>query len=371
MRSDFHFIRRPLLQILTLLLTISPSHANPLSNDFLGLTNALFGRSTCANPCGWEDQLCCGSNEACYTDSSNQAQCSSTTAAATVVTTASNGYWDVYTTTYVETDLVTMTSVVSSWYASTTTWAAATATASLTCDYTVNETPCGDICCASGQYCEVSGQCAAASNGGSSGYYSSYYSSTASASAALRPTSSTLVVVTATSSPTTTVPFVAPVATGANITLTSTSADNHHGLSGGAIAGIVIGVLLGLLLLGLLLLFCCARGIWIALFGRNRKRTTERTEYIEEHHHRSSGGGAAAGGRTWYGSRPAQYDEKRTKKSGGGFNEMLGIGAGLAGLAAVLGMRRKQDRSRREEDRYTDYSSSYGSYYTSESEYSH
>lgn len=367
MRFDFHHTPRPLLQLLTLLLTLTPSHANPLSNDLQSLGNALFGRGSCANPCGWNDQLCCASNEACYTDSSNQAQCSSTTAVATVVTTASAGYWNVYTTTYVETDLITKTSVVSSWCASTTTWAAASTTATAICNYANNETPCGSICCASGQYCEVSGQCAAAANGGSSGYYSSYYSSTQSASAALRPTSSTLVVVTATSSPTTTVPFLAPVATGANITLTSTSADNSHGLSGGAIAGIVIGVLLGLFLLGLILLYCCARGIWVALFGRKRNRTTERTEYIEEHHHRSSGGAAGGGRKTWYGSRPTQYDEKRQKKSGG-FNEILGIGAALAGLAAVLGVKRNNER-RREDDRYTDYSSSYGSYYTSESEY--
>ena len=206
-----------------------------------------MGRGTCANPCGWSGQLCCASDEACYTDASAQAQCSKTAATVTSAPASSSGYWQYYTTVYTQTDLVTVTSIYSSsWYATSTGWAAATSTASASCDYTQNESACGDICCASDQYCYASGQCKAAAGAGSSGYYSTYYSSTQSYSAALRPTSSTVVVVTATNSPTTTVPFVAPVATGANITLTSAASSNSGGLSGGAIAGIVSGVLFGL-----------------------------------------------------------------------------------------------------------------------------
>lgn len=50
---------------------------------------------------------------------------------------------------------------------------------------------------------------------------------------------------------------------------------------------------------------------------------------------------------------------------------MLGVGAGLAALAGVLGLKRKHDRRR---DEKSDYSSaytdaSYSDYYTSESEF--
>lgn len=366
--------RTPLLlvhAITTLVCTVGLVQASPSPKESWGQLrglswNLLFGRGSCAVSCGWAGQICCSTGEACYTDSSDQAQCSATTAAVTQA--ATSGYWQYYTTVYTQTDLVTVTSVYSSsWCGSTaaaTTWAAATSTASVTCNYDQNETPCGDICCASSQYCYTSGQCKAAAAAGSSGYYSSYTASTQSYSAALRPTSSTVVVVTATNSPTTTVPYIAPVATGANVTLTSSESNNSSGLSGGAIAGIVIGVLFGLLLLTLLLLFCCFRGIWHALFG-GKKRSTERTEYYESHRHSSGTGAAgAAGGRTWYG-QPARVETRKEKKSGG-FGELLGVGAGLAGLAAILGMKRKHDRRR--DDEKSDLSSNYYSYYTSESE---
>lgn len=358
-----------LLHLLTtLLVTLAPAQASPSPKEswsqLRGLSwPALFGRgSSCSGQtCGWSDQLCCASDEACYTDANDQAQCSKTTAAASAPT--NSGYWQYYTTVYTQTDLVTVTSTYSSsWCATTTSWAAATSTAAITCNYDQNESPCGDICCASGQYCYVSGQCKAAAGAGSSGYYSTYYVSTASASAALRPTSSTVVVVTATNSPTTTVPYIAPVATGANITLTGSSSHNSGGLSGGAIAGIVIGVLFGIFLLILLCLFCCFRGIWHAIFGGGRRR--EREEYYESHRHSSGTGAAAAGGRTWYGSRPTRVETRR-EKSGGLFKEGLGVAAALAGVAALLGLKRRHDRRR--DDEKSDLSSNYYSYYTSES----
>ncbi|KAL1306979.1 hypothetical protein AAFC00_005612 [Neodothiora populina] len=367
----------PLLYAFTTLLsiTIAPVGASPSPKEswsqLHGLSwPALFGRGSCAGTtCGWSGQLCCSADEACFTDSNDQAQCSKTTAAVASPTPTAPGFWQYYTTVYTQTDLVTVTSTYSSeWCASSTaasTWVAPSPTASLTCNYDRNETPCGSICCASDQYCYSSGQCKAVA--AASSHYSSWDSTTASASAPLRPTSSTVVVVTATNSPTTTVPYVAPVATGANITLTGSAANNSSGLSGGAIAGIVIGVLAGIALLILLCLFCCFRGIWHAIFGGGRRRS-EREEYYESHRRRSgsgAAGAAAAGGRSWYGSRPTRVETGREKRSGGLFKEGLGVAALLAGVAAVLGLKRRHDRRR--DDEKSDLSSNYYSYYTSES----
>lgn len=392
MRSNSY--TQPLLRLAVVALTLSPTLANPLipqESGIGGLTfNSLFGRGNCENPCGWSGQLCCTGGESCYTDSSNQAQCASTTAAAAQSQTT--GYWKYWTSSWVETqtetDIITKYSTGSSWCgdASTTAvvggggvatsvWvapstAAASPTASIVCDWNKGESSCGSICCASDQYCQVSGQCAAAAGASTSKVSSG---SSTGISPAILPTSSTLVIVTATSSPTTTVPFLAPVATGANITLTGAESSNSHGLSAGAIAGIVIGVIAGLVLLSLLCLFCCARTIWVALFGGRKKRRTERTEVIESHHHRSysgAGGAAYAGSRPdnrrWYGSEAPRREKERSK-----FTEMLGIGAGLAALAGVLGLKRRNDRRR---DEKSDYSSAYtdatySDYYTSESKF--
>lgn len=368
MQSASQHTRLPLLlHLITalLLLYVQPGQASPPPSESWGRLRgiswpALFGRGSCSTTCGWNKQLCCSSGEACYTDSNDQAQCTATSSSSSGGWTTS-GYWEWYTTVYTETDLVTVTSTYSSWYDTTTSCATATATAVISCGS--GESSCGDICCASDQYCYVSGQCKASGSGATTSWY---YTSTNSYSAPLQATSNTVVVVTATSSPTTTVPFVAPVATGANVTLTDTGTHHSSGLSGGAIAGIVIGVLLGVFLLFLICLYCCFRGLWVALFGgRNRKRTTEREEYYESHRHRSGSGAAGGGRRTWYGSRPTRVETRKEKKSGG-FGEMLGIGAGLAGLAAVLGMKRHHDRRRQDEK--SDLSSNYYSYYTSESE---
>ncbi|KAG9794129.1 hypothetical protein KCU95_g4508, partial [Aureobasidium melanogenum] len=384
---------RPLLRLAVVALTLSPTLANPLIPKEIGIGsltfNSLFGRGNCENPCGWSGQLCCTGGESCYTDSSNQAQCASTTAAAAASETT--GYWKYWTSTWVETqtetDLITKYSTGSSWCgeASTTAaagggggvatsvWvapstAAASPTASISCNWDKGESSCGSICCASDQYCLTSGQCAAAAGASTTSKLSS--GSSTGISPAILPTSSTLVIVTAISSPTTTVPFVAPVATGANITLTGAESSNSHGLSGGAIAGIVIGVIAGLILLSLLCLFCCARTIWLAIFGGRKRRRTERTEVIEPHHHRSysGAGGAYAASRPddrrWYGSEAPRREKERSK-----FTELLGIGAGLAALAGILGLKRRHDRRRDEKSEYSSAytDASYSDYYTSES----
>jgi len=168
--------------------------------------------------------------------------------------------------------------------------------------------------------------------------------------------------VVATVSPTTTVPFVAPVATGANVTLTSTQAVNSSGLSGGAIAGIVIGVLLGLFLLFLLCLLLCFRAAFDGLrdiFGLGKKKTTRRRETVEVYSH-----GSRANERRWYGGdRPSRPE--RPKDSGGlGWG---GVAAGLGGLAVLLGLKRSNDRKKKNEK--SNYSgSSYTYSYDTETE---
>ena len=180
-----------------------------------------------------------------------------------------------------------------------------------------------------------------------------------------------MIIVTETGTPTTTVAFETPVATGAEVGLTESEGGGGGGLSGGAIAGIVIGTLLGLALLGLLCFYCCIRGLFaafLALFGigKKKQRRTEVEEYERYSHHgsgrHSGAGAAAAGGRTWYGaaarpSRPERKDDSKKK--------LLGVGAGLAGLWAVLGLKRRHDR-RHDDEKYSEYSYS-SDYYTNTS----
>ncbi|KAF2816402.1 uncharacterized protein BDZ99DRAFT_135493 [Mytilinidion resinicola] len=328
-----------------------PAHIPELAR-LHNVTEQRLELRDCANPCGYYGQLCCASGESCYTDASNQAQCG---AAAVTAAATTGGQWMYYTSTWVETGLVTHTSVYSSYVGAT---AAATPTG--TC--TGAQSPCGGICCDSGYYCLTSGQCALVGAGSSGGV-----SGTLTPSAPLRPTSSGLIIVTATGTPTTTVPFSSPIATGANGTMTPVASGGGGGLSGGAIAGIVIGVLFGILLLLLLCLFCCARALFdtcLACFGlgnRNRKHTHEET-YIEEHRHSSAAG---AGGRRWYGDRPGR--PRPPKKAGGGFGNALGIGALLGGAAIALGLKRRHDKHKEEKSEYT--GSSYYTDYTSTSEY--
>lgn len=312
----------------------------------LQLHNAtqLERRAACDGvSCGWDDWLCCPAGSTCVTDANEQAQCGTGG--------ASGGGWVYFTTTYVETvGAVTVTSVGSSQLAGAATTAA--------CGN--SQSPCGSVCCDAGLYCKAAGTCAQIAGGSSGGVVP-----TVSASAPVRPTSSTLVVITYTGTPTTTVPFQTPIPTGANGSLTETTASS--GLSGGAIAGIVIGVLLGILLLLLLCLFCCARALFdtllgiLGLGGRKRKHTHEETTYVSSHH---SGGAAGAAGGRWYGSRPARPAGEKKSGLGKGF----GMAAALGGLALALGLKRRKERR---DDKSTTVSGSsyYYSDYTSSSKF--
>lgn len=358
-----------LLSLLAILLSsIHPANSKPYPREELavGAQNSTIEERACANPCGWTGQLCCATNQVCFTDAAGQAQCGSgSNGGSTVTAEANNGQWQYYTTTFIQTDLVTVVSTYSSFIGVTTAVQSAPTTqfapvvTSVSCNYALNESPCGSICCASGQYCQAAGQCAAA-GGGSSAYYSSYYSQ--SYSAPLRPTTGTVIIVTSIGSATATVPFQTPVGTGGSI-VTATPQTNN-GLSGGAIAGIVIGVIAGIILLLLLCAACCFKGLLdglLALFGLGprRKRRTRQETYIEERHSHHGGGGGGGGGRRWFGnSGPSRVDRPPPKKSSG-LGGLGAVGAGLATLAIILGLKRKREREEK-----NSYGS--GSYYSSD-----
>ncbi len=371
-----------LLSLLAIILTSAHSTtAKPYPRD--DSTSAvpsglLLEERACAIPCGWNG-LCCAQGQTCTTDSAGGPLCGSgggaavaagaatTVAQVAVATTAAanaaGGQWQYYTSTWVETNLVTKTSVYSSFIgaAATTYQPAPTAVvgaSTATCNYALNETPCGNICCSGQQHCMSAGQCAAGAGGSSN---NKYYTETVSP--ALRPTSSGVLTVTAT----TTGPFQTPVPTGtAGSSLTGASAQASGGLSGGAIAGIVIGVIAGIILLLLLCAACCFKaGIdgLLALFGlgSKRRRRTEETYIEERHSHHGHGGGRPS--RTWYGGAagPSRPPQKKSSGAGG----LGAVGAGLAALAVVLGLKRRQGRN--DKSSYGSGSSYYSSDYTSSS----
>lgn len=314
-------------------------------------------RKRCSNPCGYYGQLCCEADEVCYTDSNNEAQCS---AGAGTATTTAAGEWEYYTTTYVQTDLKTVTQTFSSYIPAST----------ISCSYSLGETPCGNVCCLSGQFCQAPGSCAAV-GGGSSGYYSSLYTVTTvitnTASAPLRPTSNTLVTVTNTQGATTTQPFVTPVGTDGSIIVGSSSSGGGGGLSGGAIAGIVIGVIAGIFLLLLFCACCIFKGLidgLLAIFGLGprRKRRTEEEVYVERHSHRSG-----RGRRTWFGTRPARSEVVEEKKRRSGWGTAGWMAAAVGALALWLGLKRSNRKDDKSSSGY--YGSSYYSDYTVSSEY--
>lgn len=340
-----------LLSLLAILLSCHHTVAKPYPRDDLFAFSdsiSFLREKRCANPCGWSGQLCCGSDQTCYTDGAGQAQCGAGGGGggpSAQVGSGQQGQWQMFTTTWVETDLVTRISTYSSFVTAQVTAQAFTptstyvppATTQMRCDL-----PCGNICCAPGQYCAMAGQCAAEVAGGSS---SSYFTKSQSYSAPLRPTSGTATTTTSTTAAvTTTVPFQTPVGTANNI-IYGTAATTNRGLSGGAIAGIVIGIIVLLLLIALALCFRGARG----LLGRRRETRVEEETYIRRRHHHGGEGGTlyAGGGRP---SRPSP--PPRRGRGLGGFGTVV---AGLGTLALALGLKRRYDRRKEEE------STSYGS----------
>jgi hypothetical protein len=336
-------------------------------NNTLELRNVACGASQIT--CGFYGQLCCNAGTTCGTNAANQAICVPGSGSGTTVVAGAgtgSGTWVTYTSTWVETvGVTTKTSLYSSWVP-----AVATAVSN-TCspNYANNETPCGPICCASGQYCydPNSGVCKSAGAGG-------FTTTGVGAGAPVRPTTISGMITTQTIAPTTTVPYQTPIAATSTGNGTIIASGGGGGLSGGAIAGIVIGVIAAIIILILICLCCClkeaAEGI-LGIFGFGGKKRTRRVveeEYISSHHRH----GSAAGGseRRWYGagaagaSRPSSRPSrpaKSEKKSGVGGLGALGLG--LGGLAIALGLKRRHDKKDAKSDVSSDYygSSYYGS----------
>jgi len=328
-------------------------------------------KRTCAGTvCGWSGQLCCTGGQSCSTNSAGQAECVGGSAAGAQQENG-NGQWQFYTTTYVESELTTVTSTYSSFFGAETTTAVAPVATGLNCDSSMNESPCGSICCAVGQYCAVAGQCAASNGqGGSSSYFASIITTAApsTATAFIRPTSNAETTVTSTGSATTTVPFQTPSASasGASSAAGMSSTTSNNGLSGGAIAGIVIGVIAGIIILLLLCAFCCFKGLLdgcLGFFGLRNRRRKETTIIEERRTHHSGGGAAASRGRNWFGARPARVDRPKKDSGIGGLTTVAGI---LAALAICLGLQRRRN-DKREKTQYSGSSYYSDSYITSQS----
>lgn len=343
-------------------IVLSHRVAAALIPDFFQSFDLLHGlEKRCANPCGYYGQLCCSSDEYCYTDANGQAQCGASSGGGTTAA----GTWQYITTTYVQTDLQTVTATYSTYVPG-----ATQPPTTMSCAYSQGETPCGSTCCSSGYYCQASNMCVQVP-GGSSGYYSSLYTVTTvitnTASAPLRPTTQTVLTLTSTGVSTTA--FSTATSTGGAII---SGQQSGGGLSGGAIAGIVIGVIAGLLILLLICACCCFKGLIdgiLAIFGLGprRRRRTEETIIEERHSHRSGKG------RTWFGTRPGRNTttEVIEEKKKSTFGRGLGVAAFLGTAAVLLGLKRRRDR--RDDDKSSTgyYGSDYYSYdYTSDSEFS-
>lgn len=361
--------------LFTILSLTHTSNAKPTGDRILESQYHYLSERNCAGTaCGFYGQVCCTSGQTCSTNAQNQAECVTSSNTQLQQSDVQNG-WEYYTTTYVETDLTTVTSTYSSYFGAAST--AAAAPAQLNCDTSLNESPCGSICCAVGQYCAAAGYCAASNaQGESSSAYPQPAATTATNTAFIRPTSNVATTVTSTGSATTTVPFQTPTNAAATSAAAAPSVSNN-GLSGGAIAGIVIGVLLAIFFLLLICACFCFKGLLDGLLGffglRNNRRRREETTIIESHHshHGANGGGGGVGGRRWFGVGPARVDRPKKKDSGiGGFTA---VAAALTALAVILGLKRRSDRKRREKtDRISEdsYSDTYDSYsYSSPCEY--
>jgi len=361
-----------LLSLLAVILS-SPhtTHATPFPRDgTVEAEKSNLVERQCAFPCGWAS-LCCQAAGQCYTDSNNQAQCGRGGGGNVQANAGNNGQWQLYTTTYTETDLVLRTSTYSLQATSATPQVAPAVTPG--CQSSMGESPCGNICCATGQYCQYQGQCAAsngAANDVSSSYLASVMATSTAGSAYIRPTSATTYTTTSTGPATTTVAFssAVPTASSGAGTTGMASTTSNNGLTGGQIAGIVIGVLLGILLLLAICAALCFKGLldtllgFFGLRGGKKRKTEVITEERYSHHHSGTGGGA--GGRRWFGQGPARPQKEKKSSGLGGLATVTG---GLGALALLLGLKRRRDR--KDKESYGTGSSYTYSDYTSASEY--
>ncbi|KAG5295064.1 hypothetical protein I7I48_11806 [Histoplasma ohiense] len=320
------------------ILSQSPSlstHAFPFPVHF----NTGLATRDCT-PCGFYGQECCTATQTCTTNDNNQAIC--VDSSFVEKPRAAEGQWETFTTTFVRTDLVTVTSVGSRLVS------APTSRSQIQCQLNLGESACGTICCTAAQACKYEGQCIEA---GSSPFEPSVGPSPTPPS---RPTSSGGATIT--TAPTATVPFLPPVGTDGVLLPPPEASKGGGGLSGGAIAGIVIGVLIGIILLLVLCLSACAKGAIegiLALFGCGRRRGSGSgtTQSFSE-------GSGGRPGRTWFGHRPSRppparhsdsysyYSSEKSKRSGlFGMGKWTSVGLVLGTLAICLGLRRKNQQA--------------------------
>ncbi|PGG99382.1 hypothetical protein AJ80_09378 [Polytolypa hystricis UAMH7299] len=329
------------IAVFTALLYPLTTQAFPFSSDFA--RHALQIRQNCENPCGFYGQICCTSSQECYTDNNGQAACRDAVAQG-----QSEGEWEFFTTTYVQTDLVTVTSTGSRLIA------APTSGNKAQCQASLGQTECGDICCSAAQACSKDGKCV---EGGGTPFETI---PGPTATPPVRPTSSGEATVTATP---TTADFIPPVSPDGSSIEPEPSKDGGGGLSGGAIAGIVIGVIAGVIFLLLLCLSACAKGLIasiLAIFGMGKKK--KRASYTGSHYSRHS----HHTHRPWYsgggGAPPPKPPSSKSDKKHGflGLGKWATIGVLLGALAICLGLRRKKDNSEKSHSYYTGSSYSYG-----------
>ena len=334
--------------LLAILLSAPLSNAKPYPREPLEARSSINTLELRAyHPCGLGVPTYCSDSEWCdtsgalatcrpYAEGSQQAANNGG---------GSGGNWVMITTTYIQTDLMTITSTYSTQMGA----APTQGSGGLICNTNIQQKdPCGGVCCSLDQFCS-NNQCI--NNGGSTGGVWAPAPTSASNSAFIRPTSNTIATVTATGSATATLPFSSPIGTDGSA-LAPIAVSSGSSLSPGAIAGIVIGVLLGLFILFLICACLCCKGILdgiLAIFGIGKKKRTEET-YITSHHSHHSGHGSPPP-RRWFGMRPARADKPPKKSSGLG--GVLGVGGLLAALAIILGLKRKHDKH--------DEKSSYGS----------
>ncbi|OAA56590.1 hypothetical protein SPI_07597 [Niveomyces insectorum RCEF 264] len=368
-----------LLSLLCFSHTFVPAAAVPYPKDDLHDAGVGFLMPRdCAQYCGYGNMYCCGANQQCYT-ANGIAGCKNT---------AAGGGYNLYTTTWTLTE--TFTSTFSSLFP------AATTATTATCvpEEGTGQIACGNICCASWQYCAYAGQCSAnpgagggygGGDGGGGGGGGGY---TVPATVTPTPTGGYITTYTSSGVVVTTTAFSAPyrvtgsgTTTGTAIGATDTSGlgggstTSSSSLSGGAIAGIVIGSLAGVALLIAICACVLVRSIWdgvmalLGLGGRRRRDSQDATFIEERRYSRHSTAGGRPQHSGWFGGRPPgppppPVSEKRKSSSG----KWLGLGTAVATLLLLLGLRRhnrNDDRRTQTQSRSRHSSTMYSGSYTS------
>ncbi len=258
-----------LLAGLLLLASSGPlARAHPYARD--EIHDAGYGYlmpRQCAQYCGFNNQYCCSQGSTCYT-SNGVAGCSA----------AVGGGWGWYTTTWTVTE--TFTSTISSY------WPAQTAKPGQDCvpEPGSGWIACGNICCASWQYCAFKGQCLANGPPPPGASYTTIVSTgttvfTTGFSPAYRPTGTGDVTATPTG-------VIGGETTSAAPNGTAAGTAGAQ-LSGGAIAGIVIGTLAGIVILLLVCACCIVRGLWHTVLSILGLEEEEGAPYRDHHRRRT------------------------------------------------------------------------------------